>query len=216
MQEEQNKSFLWEYLYMLAVTFVCCIISFLCYNLKSEIIIALFLAILICVIDLWKKQLSKKTLYLLDVLNLLGAVLIGYFITFFLADSTGSMIGFVCGVAIMDVFSFAKAGKNTLNAKLINQTYTLARLSICLPVPEKQGLRPIIGVGDLTYYSAIMMFSFKLKGLSNGWAFFLLILAGQLINILFISIFKRKPWYKGFPATLFPGVLFLIAVYIII
>jgi hypothetical protein len=212
MQEDQNKNFLWEYLFIWVVTLVSSIISFLCYNLKVEIMFVTFLVILICVIPLWKKQLSKKILYLLDMLNLLGAIVLGYLITLLFADSTGSMIGFVCGVAIMDVFSFTKAGKNTLNAKLANQTNTLARLSICLPIPKKQGLQPIIGVGDLVYYSLLMMYSLKSNTLPNGWTVFLLILVGQLINILFISIFKHRHWYKGFPATLFPGVLFVIAV----
>lgn len=158
MQKDQNKNFLWEYLYILVITLISCIASFLCYKLQYEIIIAAFFIILICIIYMWKKLLSKKILFLLDVLNLLDAVVIGYLINFFIAGSTESMIGFVCGVAIMDMFSFTKAGKNTFNAKLTNQTNTLARLSICLPVPEKQGLQPIIGVGDLAYYSSIMMY----------------------------------------------------------
>jgi hypothetical protein len=160
---------------------------------------------------LWTKKLSKKTLYFLDILNLLETNLIGYLIIFFVSTSADTMIGILCGVIIADVFSFTKSGKNTPNAKVIGNVNTLARLSICLPVPKKQGLSPIIGVGDLIYYSMIITHSIKYQGISVGYISFLLILAGQLVNILFISIIIRKNWYKGFPATLFPGVFFIAA-----
>jgi hypothetical protein len=179
--------------------------------LSYNIVIPAFCIILIFIILLWTKKLSKKTLYFLDILNLLEANLVGYLIIYIVISSSDTMIGILCGVIVADVFSFTKSGKNTLNAKLVGNINTLAKLSICLPVPKKQGLSPIVGVGDLIFYSMIIMHSIKYQGISVGYISFLLILAGQTANILFISIIIRKNWYKGFPATLFPGVFFIAA-----
>jgi hypothetical protein len=141
------------------------------------------------------------------MLNLFGAVMLGCILSFIVSKDL--MIGIICGAVIMDVLSFTKYGKNTLNAKLSQQTYTLARLSICLPVVKKQGLQPIIGVGDLVFYSLLMTFAIKATLGSDWLGITLLILAGQGLNILLISMFIHKSWYKGFPATLFPGVFFI-------
>jgi hypothetical protein len=150
---------------------------------------------------------SKKVLYQLNVLNLFGAAMLGSVLSFIVSKDT--MIGIIYGAVIMDVLSFTRYGKNTLNAKLSERTYTLTRLSICLPVLKKQGLHPIIGVGDLVFYSLLMAFAIKAT-LGSGWLVaILLILAGQMVNILFISMFIHKTWYRGFPATLFPGILFI-------
>lgn len=207
MSENQNGSLPWGYLYILVITLVTCILSFLSSRLQVKTALAAFLIVLIFIIPLWKKQLSKKTLYLLDILNLSAALLIGRLITYY--DSADTIIGIICGVSVIDVISFTKAGKNTLNAKLVGKTNTLARLSICLPIPKKEGLYPIIGIGDLVYYSVIIMYSVK-SDVLNSMTVFFLVITGQLTNTFFISVLKRKHWHKGFPATLFPGVFFMI------
>jgi hypothetical protein len=214
IEEKNNTSYFLEYFFMLAVTFINCIISFVCYRLSYEIIIPAFFTIIVCIIVLWTKQLSKKALYLLDILNILGAIVVGGLIASIASGSTDLMTGIFCGIVIMDVFSFTKAGGKTPNTKLAGHTNTLARLSICLPIPKKRGVQPIIGIGDLLYYSLIMMYSLKSNGMPAGWAAFLLILAGQLTNILFISIIRHKHWYRGFPATLFPGMFFVAAAFL--
>jgi hypothetical protein len=127
MQKIRSTFPLWEYWYMGSVTFV--------------------------VIYLWKKSMSKKVLYLLSLLNLFSAVLLGSILSFIVSKDL--MIGILCGAVIMDGLSFTAYGG------------------------------------------------------SDWWVTILLILAGQLLNVLFISMFIHKNWYRGFPATLFPGVLFI-------
>jgi hypothetical protein len=163
-------------------------------------------------IIVWKKALSKKLLYFNNLLLLLFPACLAYFAVSYVIHSTDIIIGLVAGVAVMDVYSFTKRGKNTLNAKACGNMNTLARLSVCLPVPKKPGLQPIIGVGDLTYYSLIMMYFVKSDGMKAGAITFLIILLGQLINILSIIYVKKKQLFNGFPATLFPGLFIFIAV----
>lgn len=208
------KELTWEYGYMIGMTAISCILSFLLSKIALPVISILFLVDIAGIVVLWTRPLSRRLLYFLNVLNSLASVSFAYLLVTVFIKSIDSFITVVVIIVVMDVFSFTKAGKKTPNARLINNN-TLARLSICLPVPGKPGLQPIIGVGDLYFYSVIAVFSLHNFGLDIFGNILLLILAAQLINILLISLIKNKTWYKGFPATLFPGIFYLIVMYII-
>ena len=215
MSKIVQKELTWEYGYMLVMTAISCILAFLLNKMILPTIFILLIVDLAGIVVLWIKPLSRKLLYLLNVLNCLASVSFAYLLITVFIKSVDSFFSVVIIIVVMDVFSFTKAGKNTPNARLINKNNTLARLSICLPVPGKLGLQPIIGVGDLYFYSAISVFSLHIFSANFFWYILLLVLAGQLINILLISLIKNKTWYKGFPATLFPGIFYLIIIYII-
>jgi hypothetical protein len=161
---------------------------------------------------LWSRKLSKKTLYLNNILNILAANLIAYFLIGYLMKSQDTITGLIIGVVGMDVFSFTKRGKNTLNAKLAGNINTLARLSICLPIPGHPGLQQIIGIGDLLYYSIITMYYINAYGMLTGLKAGMIILFGQIVNIISTEVLKKiqKEQYKGFPATLFPGLVIIL------
>lgn len=199
---------------MLGITVLICLLAALLNNITLPVIGILFLVDMIIIIVLWTRPLSRNLLYLLNALNMLGAGSLAYLLMMLLGDSIESFVTMISIIVAMDVFSFTKKGKVTPNARLMNHSNALARLCICLPVPQKPGLQPIIGVGDLYFYSAIIIFSLRIFGISVlGWII-LLVLTGQLTNILLISVIRNKVWYKGFPATLFPGVFYLIYLYI--
>lgn len=215
MRKIVPKELTWEYGYMLIVTAISCILAFLLNKMILPTIFILLIVDLAGIVVLWIKPLSRKLLYLLNVLNCLASVSFAYLLVTVFIKSVDSFFTVVIIIVVMDVFSFTKAGKKTPNAKLMNKNNTLARLSICLPVPGKLGLQPIIGVGDLYFYSAITVFSLHIFSANFFGYILLLVLVGQLINILLISLIKNKTWYKGFPATLFPGIFYLIIMYII-
>lgn len=199
---------------MLAMTAISCILALLLNKINLPFVFILFLIGLAVIIELWTKPISRKLLYLLNVLNCLVSASFAYLLITLFIKSVDSFFTVVIIIVVMDIFSFTKAGKKTPNARLINNNDTLARLSICLPVPGKIGFQPIIGVGDLYFYSAMTVFS--LHNYSDnffGYILFFLVI-GQLINILLISIIKNRTWYKGFPATLFPGIFYLIIMYV--
>ncbi|MFA9465606.1 MAG: hypothetical protein ACERKN_15080 [Velocimicrobium sp.] len=209
------KELTWEYGYVLVMTAISCLLAFLLNKMILPAVFILFIVDLAGIVVLWIKPLSRKLLYLLNVLNCLASVSFAYLLVTAFIKSVDSFFTVVIIIVVMDVLSFTKAGKHTPNARLINKNNTLARLSICLPVPGKPGLQPIIGVGDLYFYSAISVFSLHIFSANFFGYILLLVLAGQLINILLISLIKNKTWYKGFPATLFPGIFYLIIMYII-
>lgn len=195
---------------MLGMTAIICILAILLNKLALPVMIIVSFINLVGIVVLWFRPLTKKLLYALNVLNSLGAASLAYFIATILIKSVDSFFAMVTIIVVMDVFSFTKAGKKTSNAKLINNNNTLARLSICLPVVGKPGLQPIIGVGDLYFYSAIILFSLHNFGVSVLGGIYLLMLVGQIANIIVILFIQNKIWYKGFPATLFPGIFYLI------
>lgn len=215
MSKNSTKKLTWEYGYMLGMTAISGILAFLMNKMSLPVILILFLVDLAGIIVLWLKPLSRKLLYILNVLNCLASVSFAYLLITAFIKSVDSFVAFIIILVVMDVFSFTKAGKKTPNAKLISNNNALPRLSICLPVPGKPGLWPIIGVGDLYFYGTISVFSIQHFGMSVFGYILLLILAGQLINILLISNIKEKVWYKGFPATLFPGIFYLIILFFV-
>lgn len=212
MSDKKFKNISLEYILILVITSMICGISLISYDLSLVIILISFLIVTIAILLLWQRQLSIKNLYLYDVLNLLAPNLLAYLLLLYLIKTEDIFIGVILGVAVMDVFSFTKRGKNTLNAKLSTNIDTMARLSICLPIPGKLGLQQIIGVGDLLYYSVITMYYLHNFGISVGLKITLLIIIGQIVNIVSILLLRKikTEQYKGFPATLFPGVFIII------
>lgn len=213
MNEKKHDNYYLEYICILVITCIICTISFIICRLPTLIMLISLIVIMAATFLLWLRKLTRKNLYLNDVLNLLAPNIIALFFVSNLIKSKSVIIGFMFGVAIMDVFSFTKRGKNTLNAILVGNINTMARLSICLPIPGKPGLQQIIGVGDLFYYSMITMYYIHFAGTLTGLKVAVIIFIGQLVNIVSIILLKRiqKNRYKGFPATLFPSVFIIIA-----
>ncbi len=207
-----NKGFRVGLLFMALITGLICALTALLYEVQSIIIIISFVVILGLNIVLWKRKLSKGLLYAHNLLNILGAITFGYLISNITVHSKDALFGLIVGYVAMDVFSFTRRGGFLPNSKLMNQSDMLARLSISLPLPKLKGLFPIIGIGDMAYYSMITMSTLKACGISELLTIMSILFIGQLLNIGCILIISSKKWYKGFPATLMPGVLFLISI----
>lgn len=214
MSKSDKKKLTWEYSYILGITIIICILAAFINKATLPITAIIFLVALAVIILLWMKPLSKNVLYMLNVLNSLASVSLASLLITLLINNVDSMIAVISATVVSDVFSFTKKGKSTANARLANNNNTLARLSICLPVPGKQGLLPLIGVGDLYFYSIILFFSLHIFGAYIVGKVFLLIIAGQLANIILIAMIKDKTWYRGFPATLCPGIFYLAFLFI--
>lgn len=154
----------YEMVYILLITVFIIGLAGLAAELSRIFALTGFMVVLAATIPIWKMELSRKVVYLHNLLNVLCALLLARLLEAYTLDTLNTLISAVIGVVAMDVFSFTQRGRFTLNAKLISSTSTLARLSICLPVPGKRGLIPIIGVGDLVFYSVLMMVALKSVG----------------------------------------------------
>lgn len=212
--ENMKRKLFWEFIYMIIITAAICSTTLLYYQMTIPVMATIFVIALTVIIIIWKKPMSRNLLLILNILNVIAVACFAYFLVHIMKQSPASIYGFIAAVITMDVFSFTKRGKNTMNAKLMNNTSALPRLSICLPVPKKPGLQPIIGIGDLNFYSVMTLFALNINGFSSFYIVTLLLVTGQLLNILVISLIKNKTWYRGFPATLFPGLIYLIGIII--
>ena len=210
MKENKKTNLFWEYLYMLLITATISLLPLLYYQALVPVMLLILLSTLALIIVIWRKPMSKSLLYLLNLLNVIAVGSFAFFILLILRNTPESIISLIIVIVLLDVYSFTKRGKNTLNAKLIAQPTALARLSFCLPVPGKPGLQPIIGVGDLYFYSVMALFALDTYNILSYFIVVIILITGQLSNILFIYYIKDKSWYKGFPATLFPGLLYLV------
>lgn len=213
MDNTKRKNFILAYIYIIAITFLVIALSYISIKIPILPMMITFIFVIAAICFVWKRKLSKFILYVNNVLLLLATNIIAYILVNYVIKSLDSLNGIVVSVSVIDVISFTKLGKHTLNAKLMNNTNSLARLSVCLPLPKVPGLLPIIGAGDLQYYSMITMYYIKTAGNMAGLYAALILVIGQLINIIAILILKKiqKERYKGFPATLFPGMFIFIA-----
>lgn len=199
----------WELTYIFLLTGLIVLLAAAVVECSQWIAASGFAAAFLLNVWVWKQPVSRKVIYLHNGLNIICALLLAslLFANVFVTESM--VIGAALGVVVMDVFSFTKRGRFTLNARLMGQTHKVVRLSVCLPVPGKRGLIPIIGVGDLVYFSMLTMFALRWVHPASLLFAVLPILSGQLLNIAIIVALKNRTGFKGFPATLMPGLLFI-------
>lgn len=113
---------------------------------------------------------------------------------------------FAIGVAIsiMDILSFTKYGKHTVNAKAMSNIQFMSKL-IVYGKEKKDVLVPTCGIGDYLYYS---LWISGIHTVSNSINAYLLavcmILLGSSIHYVIIMKLCQRENYKGFPATVFP------------
>ena len=200
----------WELSYILILTALMMALAAWVRWLPVQLVFAVLAAALAANIGIWKRRISRTVIYLHNGLNMISAPALAYLLSSSIFAVESTVICAVVGIVAMDLISFTKKGRFTLNAKLMAQYTTAARLSICLPVPGKRGLTPVIGAGDLVFYAVLTMVSLRSAGEAGPLFAELIILGGQLLNIAVILAVKDRTGFKGFPATLMPGLLFVV------
>lgn len=107
-------------------------------------------------------------------------------------------------VTAMDIISFTKIGKRTVNAKAMSNVRLTSKLFV---YGKEQGdtLIPTCGIGDYLYYAiwiagmhAVSDSIYAYVGASC------LIFLGTAIQYALIVQLAKRPNYKGFPGTVFP------------
>ena len=152
-------------------------------------------------------------MYLHDVSNMLGGVLLGILAAYWLS-SQEMLVGFLIPIAIIDFISFTRFGRWTPNRKLIENETLAKRLSICMPILGFSGLYQITGVGDMFVFALITGSTLKIWGVFAIWMAITAIIVGQIPNIIGMISFKSKPWYRGIPATSSPILIFIITIFL--
>lgn len=160
-----------------------------------------------------KKPFNKDDLIISSFICLLTVLLFGILIGRYI--STVSAIAIGISVGLVDVLSFTKKGKNTTNAKVMRNKPLMYKLIVYGISFKDKSPVPTKGLGDFMYYAILLSALFQFT--KNSTVLFLGMLfcfLGCVINWIIICFIYKKPWYKGFPATIIPFI-FLLPLYII-
>ena len=208
--QRRSKRLAWISLHILGVSLAAALLS-----IAASPIPPVGLAIVVvvsagAVLWMWGRGLDRRRLSLLSVANLLGGAAAGMLAAQWL-PTAGSLLSFLAGFAIMDLVSFTRLGRWTLNAYLMGRAPILRRLSVSLPLPGLPDPYPVLGVGDVFCYSLLVAGGRGVFGGFWPWPAVGAIVVGQALNIGYFLLFARRPWFRGFPATFMPVILFVLA-----
>ncbi|MCD6466542.1 MAG: hypothetical protein J7L10_01315, partial [Methanomicrobia archaeon] len=197
--------------YIILLSLANILLAFLISHLSILLIIIALAIVIVLAIWTWRQPFQDNVLYLHDVSNMLGGILLGILAAYWLS-SQEKLISFLIPIAIIDFISFTRFGKWTPNRKLIENKTFAKRLSICMPIPGFSGLYQITGVGDMFVFALIVGATLKIWGIHAIWMAISAIIVGQIPNLIGMLSFKNKPWYRGIPATSLPVLIFVITI----
>lgn len=107
-------------------------------------------------------------------------------------------------MSIIDILSFTKYGKHTMNARAMSNVHFMSKL-IVYGKEKNDVLIPTCGIGDYLYYA---MWISGIHTVSDSiYAYILaaiMILLGSGIHYAIIMKLCQRENYKGFPGTIFP------------
>lgn len=160
-----------------------------------------------------KKPFNKNHLIISGFICLLTVLLFGILIGRYISITSAIAIGI--SVGIVDVLSFTKKGKNTTNAKVMGNKPLMYKLIVYGISFKDKSPVPTKGLGDFMYYAILLSTLFQFTK-SNTILFLgiLFCFLGCAINWIIIHFIYKRPWYRGFPATIIPFI-FLLPLYII-
>ena len=117
---------------MFGLGLLAVLLTFLVSLLPSPTIVIATVVIMVANVWAWRQGLQKSILRMHSVLNLLSGTLLGVIIASLLSGLSG-LIAFLVGFSTMDLISFTRFGKWTLNRKLMGSAPLLRRLSVSDP-----------------------------------------------------------------------------------
>lgn len=145
---------------------------------------------------------KRETLFLNGLISAFGVLCLGMMFGKNIDLEGIIMIG--ASISLIDILSFTKYGKRTMNAKAMSNVNFMSKLIV---YGKEKGdiLVPTCGIGDYLYYA---MWISGIHNVSDSlWAYVasaVMILVGSCIHYGIIAKIYKKESYKGFPATVFP------------
>ena len=107
-------------------------------------------------------------------------------------------------ISVMDVLSFTKHGKHTVNAKAMSNTHFMSKL-IVYGKGKGTVLIPTKGLGDYFYYALWIAGVWNLSTRFEAYVIAsIMVFIGTVIEYFIIAHLYKKDNYKGFPATVIP------------
>lgn len=104
----------------------------------------------------------------------------------------------------MDIISFTRIGKKTVNAKAMSNKSVAAKLFV-YGREKNDVLIPTCGFGDYLYYAMWISGTHALSSSGISYAFVaFMVFAGTILQSITVKVLAKRDGFKGFPGTVFP------------
>ena len=131
-EKNRNKfAYFWISFYIIMLSLANILLAFLISHLSILLIIIILAIVMLLGIWAWRQSFQDNILYLHDVSNMFGGILLGILAAYWLS-SQEKLISFLIPIAIIDFISFTRFGRWTPNRKLIeNKTFAKSYRFAC-------------------------------------------------------------------------------------
>lgn len=195
-----NKTIFWSLLYIFLYS-VCTVIVNL--YLSNLLLLAVGVSGAVYIIlNMFCIQYKRERLFINGLVGAMSVMCIGIWLGKQLDLESTISIGAV--VTTMDIISFTKIGKRTVNEKAMSNKTVAAKLFV-YGLDKNGVLIPTCGFGDYLYYAMWISGTHALSSFGMSYVFVaFMVCVGTIIQSITVKVLAKRDGFKGFPGTVFP------------
>ena len=195
-----NKTIFWSLLYIFLYSACTVIVNLYLSNLLL-LAVGVSGAVYI-ILNMFCIQYKRERLFINGLVGAMSVMCIGIWLGKQLDLESTISIGAV--VTAMDIMSFTRIGKKTVNAKAMSNKTVAAKLFV-YGLEKNDVLIPTCGFGDYLYYAIWISGTHALSSSGIFYAFVaFMVFAGTILQSITVKVLSKRDGFKGFPGTVFP------------
>ena len=195
-----NKTIFWSLLYIFLYSACTVIVNLYLSNLLL-LAVGVSGAVYI-ILNMFCIQYKRERLFINGLVGAMSVMCIGIWLGKQLDLESTISIGAV--VTTMDIMSFTRIGKKTVNAKAMSNKTVAAKLFV-YGLEKNDVLIPTCGFGDYLYYAMWISGTHALSSSGIFYAFVaFMVFAGTILQSITVKVLSKRDGFKGFPGTVFP------------
>ena len=195
-----NKTIFWSLLYIFLYSACTVIVNLYLSNLLL-LAVGVSGAVYI-ILNMFCIQYKRERLFINGLVGAMSVMCIGIWLGKQLDLESTISIGAV--VTAMDIMSFTRIGKKTVNAKAMSNKTVAAKLFV-YGLEKNDVLIPTCGFGDYLYYAMWISGTHALSSSGIFYAFVaFMVFAGTILQSITVKVLSKRDGFKGFPGTVFP------------
>lgn len=195
-----NKTIFWSLLYIFLYSACTVIVNLYLSNLLL-LAVGVSGAVYI-ILNMFCIQYKRERLFINGLVGAMSVMCIGIWLGKQLDLESTISIGAV--VTTMDIISFTKIGKRTVNAKAMSNKTVAAKLFV-YGLDKNDVLIPTCGFGDYLYYAMWISGTHALSSSGMSYVFVaFMVCVGTIIQSITVRVLAKRDGFKGFPGTVFP------------
>lgn len=195
-----NKTIFWSLLYIFLYSACTVIVNLYLSNLLL-LAVGVSGAVYI-ILNMFCIQYKRERLFINGLVGAMSVMCIGIWLGKQLDLESTISIGAV--VTAMDIMSFTRIGKKTVNAKAMSNKTVAAKLFV-YGLEKNDVLIPTCGFGDYLYYAMWISGTHALSSFGMSYVFVaFMVFAGTILQSITVKVLSKRDGFKGFPGTVFP------------